>query len=183
MQMTDSRKRLFFALWPDPRLTESLSAGTRELVSSTCCRPVPPEKLHVTLAFLHGVKASRIPAVIDAARTVEIRPFDLILRSIGYWYRSRILWLGPGERADQEPAEQLVDAIWTALQPVGFVPERRPFRAHVTLARKAHPPPGLPRNIDPVRWHAREFALVESITGTRPAGYRILETFELSGEQ
>lgn len=179
--MTDSRKRLFFALWPDPLLAQTLSASAQELVRSMACRPVPATKLHVTLAFLHNVDTARIPAIIAAAHTIKISPFDLILRTIGYWYRSRILWLGPGSPTDQAPAQQLADAIWTALEPIGFTPERRPFRAHVTLARKAGKPSASPLTIDPVCWRAREFALVESLTGRRPAGYRVLETFALAG--
>lgn len=180
VRMTDSRKRLFFALWPDPVLADEICKSTQKLVHNTQGRPVSPERMHVTLAFLHNVDAARLPAVAAAAHTIESSPFDLILRRIGYWYRSRILWLGPGSQTDQEAAGQLAQAVWTALAPIGFTPERRPFRAHVTLARKAHPPESLTQEIDPVCWRTREFALVESLTGRRPAGYRVLETFALS---
>ena len=179
--MTDSRKRLFFALWPDQALADAICTSTQKLVHSTRGRPVSPERLHVTLAFLHNVDAARLPAVVAAARTIEISPFDLVLRRIGYWYRSRILWLGPGSQTDQESAGQLAHAVWAALAPVGFTPERRPFRAHVTLARKAHPPDSVSQEIDPVCWRAQEFALVESLTGRRPSGYRLLERFALAG--
>lgn len=179
VEMTESRKRLFFALWPDPVLADEICKSTQKLVHTTRGKPVSPERMHVTLAFLHNVDAARLPAVAAAAHTIERSPFDLILRKIGYWYRSRILWLGPGPQTDQEAATQLAQAVWTALAPIGFTPERRPFRAHVTLARKADPPETMPQDIDPVRWQAREFALVESLTGRRPAGYRVLERFAL----
>ena len=62
---------------------------------------VAPENLHVTLKFLGGVEAERLPLVREALdRAVAGRaPFDLVVSGLGAFptpTRPRVLWAGIG---------------------------------------------------------------------------------------
>jgi 2'-5' RNA ligase len=54
---------LFFALWPDHALQQSLAETTQTVVLAAGGRPVPPENFHLTLAFLGSVPDARISEV------------------------------------------------------------------------------------------------------------------------
>lgn len=99
-------------------------------------RWVRPEGIHITLKFLGGVEEGRV-GEIEAALSVAISPFELRLGfdKVGNFggNRARVLWIGL--RGDVEGLVELAGRVDEALQPLGFPKERRPFAAHVTLAR------------------------------------------------
>lgn len=99
-------------------------------------RPVAREALHLTLAFLGWREESDARAVAAALRPLE-RPVGALSLAAARWLpprRPRVLAVdvadGRGELAALQAA--VVGALAEA---VGFVPERRPFLAHVTVAR------------------------------------------------
>lgn len=171
-----ARKRLFFGIWPEAETRRALEKATRGAVRSAGGKPVPPENLHLTLAFLHSVESSRLACIGRAAAGLSPPAFDIELDRIGYWPRSRVLWAAPGH----PPAalRELVASLWAALEPCGFAPEQRGYLPHVTLARKAAPP----KQAGPmpaIAWRIASFALAESITGGRRSVYRRLEEWSL----
>lgn len=99
-------------------------------------RWVRPEGIHVTLKFLGEVEASRVGAITDALAPA-IEPFELQLRpaSVGGFggARLRVVWVGL--EGDVEPMAALAGRVEAALEPLGFPRERRPFAAHLTIAR------------------------------------------------
>ena len=99
-------------------------------------RWVRPEGVHLTLKFLGEVAAERVDAV-EAALRSAIEPFELRLRlaTLGGFggARLRVVWVGL--EGDVEPLAALAEQIERALTPLGFPRERRPFAAHLTLAR------------------------------------------------
>lgn len=139
-------------------------------------RAVAPANWHVTLAFLGDTAPERRAAYEDAAGTVVGRPFDLALDRFGYFHRARILWIGAGE---VPPALAALHAdLNAALAECGHEPDPRPFKAHVTLARKMPPPGGLPAP-EPVQWPVGEFCLVRSTLDRTGAWYEVLRRFPL----
>ena len=76
---------------------------------------------------------------------------------------------------------QLVRELGQSLHRHRFSFDKRPYKAHVTLLRKAHwndqPLPAMPR----VVWQVREFALVQSAPDENGANYQVLARFLLSG--
>ncbi len=173
----DSR-RLFFALWPDARLLEQLAERIRPVGAAVVGRPQRSDQWHVTLEFLGAVSASRVPAVLEAASTVRAPPFELVLDTVEYWRRPAVLSLTP--RACPAELVVLVAALRLALEARGFEPERRPYRPHLTLARRVQPPPGFPAP-DPLPWPATEFVLVESTSGAQGSIYTVLADWKLVG--
>ncbi len=59
------------------------------------------------------------------------------------------------------------------------IPERRPYRAHLTLARKVGKAPRS-QAIEAIQWPVNEFCLVQSRTLPTGAEYAVLRTWPLS---
>lgn len=171
-------RRLFFALWPEDGIRALIVERCAAHVRAAGGRPIPAEKLHVTLAFLGGVAESRLPAVLEAAGRVRAAPFEMLLLRVTHWRHTRILTLQPA--GVPEPLAELVGALREPLRDCGFEPDPRPYRAHVTLARDARAPRGLADTIEPIRWMIGELSLVESLTLRSGAQYERLQSWSLT---
>lgn len=176
--MTASR-RLFFACWPDPPTRAAMVAASRESVRRSDGRPVPADGLHVTLAFLGAVAEARLPEVLAVAAGVAAAPFELCFEDIEHWRKPQVLTAVAG--AAPAAATQLAGRLGVALAAAGFALDSRPWRPHVTLARKVLRPCAGSRLAPPVRWPVRGLALVESLP--RPGGmrYQVLGRWPLGG--
>lgn len=167
--------RLFFALWPDDDTRKQLQSA-KQYVPHNCGKMVPLENLHITLAFLGQVKEEVTECLETAVNQIRALPFDLQLDTIGWWRKSRILWLAP----TVIPVE--LDLLATRVNDVsiecGITLDGQPFRPHITLARKTIIP--LKENqISPVNWQVRNFVLVESVTHQTGAEYRVRRSWSL----
>ncbi len=101
-------------------------------------RWVRKEGIHLTLKFLGDVPEEKLEAIYEAVRQAcEGRPpFAVTLAGLGCFpnaRRPRVIWVGAQEETGQLVALQR--AIDHELAALGFPPERRAFRAHLTLAR------------------------------------------------
>ena len=105
-------------------------------------RWVRPEGIHITLKFLGGVEEGRVGEITPALASA-IEPFELRVRpaSLGGFpslvagggARLRVVWVGL--EGDVEGLAALAGRVDAALESIGFPSERRPFAAHLTLAR------------------------------------------------
>jgi RNA 2',3'-cyclic 3'-phosphodiesterase len=116
----------------------------REAGAALNARWVAPENMHLTVRFIGDVHNDRAPALLDAlAPPLEIPAFELAFAGCGMFPTSgapRVIWIGLAAGLPQLAA--LHDAFDRRLAPFGFEPERRPFSAHLTLARLKDPPKG-----------------------------------------
>lgn len=175
--MTD---RLFFALWPTDVLRAELAARLPPLLAGSDGRAQRPDQWHVTLEFLGDVAAERLPLVRAAAGEVTADPFDVTFDSVALWRRAQVLCLEAS--ATPAPLSSLLLQLRAALAARGFDPERRPFRPHVTLARKvASASPGPLTHA--IVWPAESFALVKSVTGPAGSRYEPLDWWNLLGRR
>ena len=173
--MTD---RLFFALWPDAHLRSSLSERVPHVLEGLGGKPQRPDQWHVTLEFLGPVPESRLAAIREAADRVRAEPFEVTFDAIEHWRRPQVLCLVA--RALPPALQALVSDLRAGLAERNFEPERRPFRAHLTLTRKLARPMAV-GPCEPLCWRARDFALVESITDRAGSVYSPLATWPLDG--
>ena len=162
--------RLFFALWPPAKTAHALARWARQMQGT----PTAEENIHLTLAFLGEAEPG--PAH-NAARRVQARRHTLPVDAARYMKRNKMVWVGPREL----PAElsMLVESLHAGLRDASFTLEERPFAAHVTLLRKAPPPPALPP-LPPLEWPVDEFLLVRSRTSPRGSTYEPLERYSLA---
>ena len=130
----------------------------------------------MTLSFLGQVGPDLYDDVLKSAGSVRSPSFSLLIDSVGYWKRPRLLWSGPSQVPAQ--LQGLVDALWNELQGCGFKPETRPYLPHVTLARNA----GMVTACElekGIAWDVRAFSLVTSDSGKQPPRYRIVKNWPL----
>jgi RNA 2',3'-cyclic 3'-phosphodiesterase len=135
-----------------------------------------PDDLHMTLVFLGKVSPEQFPCIRKAAASLVAKPFTLELTKTGCWKSPKILWCG--SELTPEPLECLVHNLQEGLAGCGFEPEKRVYKPHVTLARKAKslPRQGLDHTII---WRPREFVLAGSHSGVKPPRYRILDRWTI----
>jgi 2'-5' RNA ligase len=167
-----SAERLFFALWPPADVRAAL-------VTERAALPARPGRLshaldlHLTLVFIGAVDDALRPCIESAAEDVIADPFELRLDAVGDWPRSRIWFARPTETPPM--LFNLVSQLEHHCLVCGLQQERRPYRPHVTLARKA--PPLMPHAID-ISWPVADFVLAASKAGRTPS-YQILRSWPL----
>jgi RNA 2',3'-cyclic 3'-phosphodiesterase len=174
-------RRLFFALWPDETQRRALEHAAAKPVRHSGGRPVPVPHLHVTLAFLGSVAAARIPdlqrsARAQAARLASDAPVTLTFARLAHWKEPQILCALAAEHLPT--AHGLAVALQAAAAALGLSPDRKPFQAHVTLARKVVRPGALLR-LRPVVWRFDAFALIDSRTEPGGPVYSVIDSYPL----
>lgn len=168
--------RLFFALWPNDEFRAALVPRIRVLQPDGVGRPQRPDQWHVTLEFLGPVPESKVALARDAAAHVQAMPCGILFDAVEYWRRPEVLCLVAKEVP--EALTGLVTQLRSSLAARGFQPESRPFRAHLTLARKVTHPVS-PVTFEPLQWPVADFALVESVTDRAGSVYTPLATWNL----
>ena len=97
-------------------------------------RPVDPDQMHLTLAFLGEQPDALVEAAHHALAGIRFPAFEMQLSGLGTFGQREptVLWAG---LRDPGPVKALHDRILPALHGAGIVLERRRFRPHVTIAR------------------------------------------------
>jgi RNA 2',3'-cyclic 3'-phosphodiesterase len=176
-----STRRVFFALWPDEAQREELEHAAAKAVRRSGGRPVPCANLHVTLAFLGSIALARIPELQRtahelAASLVAHAPISLTFARLVHWKEAQILC---ALTAPESPAATAVAvALQRATAAIGLSPDRKPFQAHVTLARKVLRP-GLLSPLRPVTWRFDAYALIDSRTAPSGPVYSVIDSYPL----
>lgn len=167
--------RLFFALWPDDKVRARLAHWSRELHAVCGGRPMRPENLHITLAFLGNVEEAKVAEIERAADQVAPCAATLVLDQPGYWKHNRIAWAG----ASVAPPglEAHVSELRAALAKSQILFDAKPFVSHVTLVREAGEPRVTPA-LEPIEWRLDGFALVRSVTSPQGSRYEILKSWK-----
>ena len=163
--------RLFLGLWPPESVRAQLVAHACAWSGLEDARRTAPDRLHVTLHFLGSVPTERLP-LLQRALAGPGAGFELVLDRPRLW---------PGGLAVLEarripaPLAELHARLGEVLQRLEMPPDPRPWRPHVTLARRAQgarPPVAT----TPIRWTADgRYLLVRSLPGG--AGYQPVQVF------
>ena len=191
---TQDHVRLFVACEVPDDVKEAIGETIEGLrkKSGPAVRWIKPEGVHVTLKFLGEVPVKKLPAIKLAIQEAVVghSPFELEFSSIGTFGGReglRIMWVGIA--GDVLRLEALVRAVNAALAVVGFEPERRPFRPHLTLGRvrdeigtrqRAEIEVAVGKTDVPgVSWRTSQVSLMRSRLGPGGASYEVLATFPL----
>ncbi len=166
------RARLFFAVRPDNDARDLL-AWVQAGFDAGGARAVMPDNFHLTLAFLGEVSAHRREYYAQAAGTVEIPGFSVALDRFGYFDRRAVCWLGPS--VIPVALRTLHKRLQRALGPCGYH-DRREFRPHVTLFRKAAGLP-IPDETPSVELWVDRFFMVESVQQSDGVVYVPIEEY------
>ena len=131
------RSFLAFELAPD--IKKQIETISKELKKSNLpVRWVKPENIHLTLIFLGDVEENLIEDIKAKVNEVvrEMKSFKIRLKGVGVFpslKRPRVVWVGLG--GDIDRLSDLRDNLQSKLNALGFIPERRPFKPHLTLGR------------------------------------------------
>jgi 2'-5' RNA ligase len=178
--------RLFFALQPTHEQNVALAELTAPLAARLHAQRVPPENLHATLCFVGAVEEARLETLKSAAAMMRGRPATLRFDALEYWRKPKVLCATASDDAASAPARALAERLAAATLEAGFTPDVKPFRAHVTLARKVHPGRAeeceWPRALaPPVRVQCDRFALMRSDRGEAGSIYSVVHSWPLDG--
>jgi 2'-5' RNA ligase len=173
--------------FPRSQTLDALAADLRK--ASPSLKVVGTDQLHLTIKFLGDTEEGLIPEIIATIQkaTSGVQPFEIRVRGTGAFpslSRMNVIWVGV---EGAEPLAKIAEALEISLESLGFPRERRPWKAHVTLARVKGS-----RDLDPVRRilesHATDLFgtstvdavhLKKSVLTPQGARYTILETVGL----
>jgi 2'-5' RNA ligase len=188
--------RLFVAVDPSEAAIDAarrtMSRLQRQLERSDGIRWAPFANLHLTVRVIGEVAEEDAPRVIESvAAPLAVGPFRMRLDRCRVFPKSgppRVIWLGVGEGAAGLLA--LHDELDARLGPLGFPGEKRPFAAHLTLARVSPARGGAAiRNtvehatVDPASTEIDQAALYRSHLSPRGARYEVVARIPLAGER
>jgi 2'-5' RNA ligase len=163
----EKRRRLFVGIALDGA-SRAACAGVSEALQRTgfAARYEPPEKLHLTLAFLGNVAANRYPAIATALDEVAAQnaAFPLTLDKVGAFpheRRPRVVYVGAREQGAQ--FRTLAQSLRGSYAALGFKFDDDSV-AHVTIARVKDPRAPL-RSVEfaPIAFTVESLSLFESI--------------------
>ena len=134
----DERVRLFVALELPDSVRDDLAAWRAPILAATpALRPVAPESMHLTLCFLGWRRAGEVPAIASACAAASSVARPCLTAAEALWLpprRPRVLTVALSDESGRLSEAQgllsreLAAGGW-------FVPEKRRFLAHVTVAR------------------------------------------------
>ena len=157
--------RAFFALFPDNAARARLAALAAEVARRCRGRTVLSEHVHLTLAFLGDVPGTEIEALCAIGDALPKDGAIIEFDQLGAWRASGVAWIAPS--VVPAPVLSLHDRLGASLRRSGFAVDPRPFRPHVTLARRCVQPPARAR-CAPILWQVDRLCLIGSVL--RPEG-------------
>ena len=179
--------RLFFGVALESPAVQSIEEAVATLSARDFPGPlVPSENWHLTLRFLGKTTEKQKEEILQK---MEARPLPGPAEiKIGGWgafprpSAARVLWLGVDDASGT--LGDLSALLESVAGEIGFPPEDRPFRPHLTLARLRTPAdlrPLLP-TLPPVQAASRvdRLILFRSDLGAGPPRYSTVETFPLA---
>jgi 2'-5' RNA ligase len=147
MSEPEDRIRLFLGVEISMAAARELTAAAEALrrkarAGGLRVRWVAPEMYHVTLKFLGWTRPEAVGAIVDVLgdAIAAVDAFTVTGRGPGAFPRvdrARVLWAGLDDPTGG--LTRLAGILETALEPIGFAREARPFHAHVTLGRIREP--------------------------------------------
>ena len=153
--------RLFIAILFDDVAVEAISSIRDRLHDEASSGAfVPRENLHLTLEFLGECTAAERYDAAAAIDSVPFQPFPINLDHLGRLQRpdGDLLWIGAEESRELMALQR---NLHKELLSRGFHLEKRRFRPHITLARRAFVPV-LPSSIVTVSTEAAAISLMLS---------------------
>lgn len=180
--------RVFLALWPDAPVRNRLAEEGRRLHKILGGRLTRAETIHLTLVFIGNVARARLADLSAHLAKVAAPAFQVSFDRADCWRHNRIAFLAPTQPPEALPA--LVATLEATLDALAIPFDRRPYKAHVTLLRKANcettnPAHGrvsrMPEwgDFRPILWSAARFVLVESVPTPDGVRYDVLGSFDL----
>jgi RNA 2',3'-cyclic 3'-phosphodiesterase len=175
----DERIRLFCGLQPADETVACLAAW--QAASLPRGRVVPPENLHVTLAFLGHRPAAEVPAIAQELREASAAAGRIDLRPLRY-RETRSVGMVVLEDVGGA-ATALAEDVQERLERLGvYRRERRRWQPHITVLRFQKPEGLVPAPPNTCSIRVVRSALYRSALGAGGARYEVLKSQSLIAE-
>jgi len=131
--------RSFLAFELPVEIREQIRVISKELKKTALpVRWVKVDNIHLTILFLGSVDEDTIGDIEEKVNVVVkgFSAFKTKLNAVGafpHWKRPRVIWIGLN--GDIGRLSNLRNKLQEELKVLGFMPEKRPFRPHLTLGR------------------------------------------------
>ncbi|ORU94872.1 MAG: hypothetical protein A6F70_10150 [Cycloclasticus sp. symbiont of Bathymodiolus heckerae] len=168
-------KRLFFALWPSEQTREQIDNFNQSLRLGGL-RKVKSANLHITLLFLGNTDAKTGRLLRRMAENISVQLFELTFDQLDFWQKPKILCLTT-QRYDAQ-LTALVKALNHIVEQYGMHTEVRPYKPHITLARKAQKL--IDCEVQPIAWQVNSFCLIESCSTPNGVVYQVLKRWHFA---
>ena len=180
--------RLFFALQPALEQCRALQELATPLVAQLGAQTVPPDNLHATLMFVGAVPEERLADLKSVGAATRAGVATLRFDALEYWRKPKIICATATDEVAAEPARVLAQRLGEGALAAGFTPDIKPFRPHLTLARKVRAARALahawPQALEPgFVLRCEKFALMESRQGERGSIYSVVESWPLYADE
>lgn len=177
--------RLFFALQPTLTQSESLVTAVAPVIATLEGQPVPAANLHATLCFIGVIEEEKVPQLRAAVGQVRGRRVTLEFDALEAWEKPEILCAIAAETAN---ARDLSIAIGEVAIAAGFSPDTKPFRAHLTLARKVRRRVATKHQwpvalAQPLSVRCENFVLMESRRSEAGSIYSVVDSWPLYADE
>ena len=186
--------RAFVAIEIDPTTVQNIAAAIVELTPRIAAvRWVAPSHFHLTLKFLGDIDEAQISPIAQALEQ-HLHPFPrctINAKGLGVFpevKRPRVLWVG----LNSNRLIALAAKVETALAPLGFIPDKRGFKPHLTVGRwRQQIGSAVKLGEELERWQAQEFGesevkqviLFQSILKPEGAEHRPLKVIALADKE
>lgn len=188
------KKRIFIAIDISDETRKAAALYIKQMSEQFPNAPVKwerPEKLHLTIKFLGGTEEAMIPSVIVivSQNAKKSRLFEIDIGGNGAFPSAknpRILWFGVGEPTGA--LKDLATRIDKDCAAIGFEPETRAFKPHLTMARVRDPRHAgeigtahAANQFGPFRFTCDQLVLYKSHLGRSESTYEKLHVAMLGG--
>jgi RNA 2',3'-cyclic 3'-phosphodiesterase len=180
----------FIAIPVSDELKEKFANWQKKLQETLSYKIWPHQSdLHITLKFLGAVEQHELEKLQASLRSFAHAKFSVNVGSIGTFGKQdspRVLWAGV---ENNNEIDELYKKVETATVSVGFAKENRPYRPHITLAKKWSGTVENTKSLKEIKENYREdkfhmnveeFVLFQ-IFPSRSPKYERVETFRLRG--
>lgn len=149
--------RLFIAV-KIPQIEKILNVLNKISLTGADIKPVEPENIHVTLAFLGEVEDNRVDLVKDALLALKFKKFKMTMKGMGAFpsiSKPRVIWIGISEGFTElrEIRNYLVKQL---IARKIRLEDEKDFVPHITVGR-VKGPSNLSNLIDFVNQYSNEY--------------------------
>lgn len=128
----DLTGRLFVALWPSPAVRRGLAALQGAIGWPEAARPVPAQDLHLTLVFIGPIPVAQL-GLVGEVLAFHAPAFDMTIDAVQRWHAGLTVAV---PTLVPDAVRQRQQQVAQALKTLGLPLDDRPYRPHVTLARR-----------------------------------------------
>ncbi len=181
--------RLFIAISLEDKIKKAISS-IRKKLKIDVLKPkwVDSKNCHITLKFLGEVEKERLQEILNILKdeALKCKPFSISFGEIGAFPKPdypRVVWIGIEMGYDS--LLPIVNYLENEFERIGFPKEKRPFSAHLTLARIRNPQktsllfPYLSKRFIPSEMEVKSIELIESKLTPGGSIYTTVESFQL----